>query len=209
MYGPRSYTPATHRFFDEAATLFVNLASFNAATESFWNSSSTSIPTTPNHTLTLMGRVAHASFPVHDLMHGVVRNNWPAHLPLVLQPSNTEPNLYSNGVQLQSGAVANMIVQMVGTAFLRYYERNAQRPKTAFPAGPKTWPELWRFAWLLRNAIAHADTWSLNDLSFPSTSWHGVGVSPRDSGSPWFDLNRFIGGGDVLLLLEELDASSV
>jgi hypothetical protein len=102
-----------------------------------------------------------------------------------------------------------MVVQLVGTAFLRYFERNVHRPRTAFPGHQKGWPELWRFAWLLRNAVAHSDRWSINDPAFPSTSWHGVVVEPAGSGQPWFDINRYLGGGDILLLLEELNASTV
>jgi hypothetical protein len=102
-----------------------------------------------------------------------------------------------------------MIVQLVGAAFLKYYERNAHRPRKAFPQGQKTWPEVWRFAWLLRNAIAHGDKWSIDDKTLPTTHWHSISVSPNDSGMPWFDLGRYIGGGDVLLLLEELDASAI
>jgi hypothetical protein len=51
MFGPRAYTPQSHGFFDEVATLMDNLASLNAATESFSNSSATRIPTTKEHTL--------------------------------------------------------------------------------------------------------------------------------------------------------------
>lgn len=205
MYGLRTYTQHNHGYFNEVATLFVNLASFNAAAESFWNSSATRIPMTENHTLSLMGRVANASFPVHELMHGVVRNAWPDRIVLVL--AEAAPPTIPNGIQLQGGAISNMVVRLVGTAFLRYYEKSSRRMKAASPGGPKSWPELWRFAWLLRNAIAHSDIWSINDPLFPVTNWRGIAVACEDSGLAWFDPKRFLGGGDVLLLLEELDDS--
>ena len=209
MFGPRTYTPATHDHFHEVATLFVNLASFNAATESFSNSTSTQIPNSPGHTLNLMGRIAHVTFPVYTLMHGVVQNAWPTGLELTILPASVQPHSIPNGIQLQSNAILNMIVQLVGAAFLKYYERNANRPRKAFPKGPQTWPDLWRFAWLLRNAIAHGDTWAIDDPSFPVTQWKSVSVAPKDSGNPWFDITRYIAGGDVLLLMEELNASNM
>lgn len=206
MQDLRTYTPSTHDFFDEVATLFVNLASFNAATESFWNSSSTQIPNSPGHTLNLYGRVATASFPIHQLMHGVVRNQWPSTLNLVFSPASSKPSSIPNGIELQSNAISNMLVQLVGTTFLKFYERNVGSPKSRYPQGPKTWPLHWRFAWLLRNAIAHGDRWAINDTSFPATSWNRVSISPADSGKPWFDITDYIAGGDVLLLMEELNA---
>jgi hypothetical protein len=186
MHEYRTYTLTEHDFFDEVVCLFINLASFNAATESFLSSSATNIPNIPNHTLNLHGRVVHVSFPIHELMHMVVRNEWPSQLQLAFSPASVEPNSIPDGVQLQSDAIANMIVQLVGTTFLKYYERNAHRPKAAYPQGPKTWPETWRFAWLLRNAIAHGDKWALGDASFPPTTWNGISVSPIDSGNSWF-----------------------
>lgn len=208
MLGPRTYNPETHDFFGEVATLLINLGSFNTATEAF-TYSVTTIPHAWDHSLWLAGRVVHASFSVHELLHTVVRNAWPAELTLTFLPAITPPGTKSGGVRLRSDAIANLVVQLVGTAFLKYYERNAHRPKQAYFASQKLWPQDWRFAWLLRNAIAHGDKWKIDDPGFPETSWHGVKVSPSDSGLPWFDLQRFIGGGDVLLLLEELNASPI
>lgn len=205
MFGSRIYTPQTHDFFDEVTALIINLASFNAATESFWNANRTEIPNSPDHTLYLMGRIANASFPIHTLMHNVVRNVWPVSLEVGLHLASIKPPLIPNGVQLQSHGITNLVVQLVGTTFLKYYERNIPRVKKSFPTGPKTWPEIWRFAWLLRNAIAHGDKWSIDDIKFPHTQWHGINVASHDSGQPWFNVARYIGGGDVLFLMEELN----
>lgn len=208
MLGPRTYNPASHDFFGEVATLLINLASFNTATEAFKHFITT-IPSTPDHAPTLYGKVVHATFPIHNLMHRVVENTWPSELKLNFVSGDLSATNSGRGVQLQSDAIANMIVQLVGTAFLKYYERNSHRPKKAYPGNQRLWPTEWRFAWLLRNAIAHGDKWAINDATFPETLWHGVSVSPNDSGKSWFDLQGFIGGADVLLLLEELNASAI
>ena len=204
----RIYTPTTHDFFDELVALFVNLASFNAAAESFWNSSSTKIPDSPNHTLNLYGHSVHASFPIHSLMHGVVRNIWPQSLQLMIHPATTVLSSIPNPISLQSAGIEKMITQLVGATFLKYYERNSSRPKLAFPGGPKTWPELWRFAWLLRNAIAHGDKWKIDDHSFPTTVWNGIAVSPSDTNQPWYSVTKYVGGGDVILLMEQLNSNA-
>jgi len=204
MFGPRVYFPHQHEFFADITTLFVNLASFNAAVESFWTSS-TKIPQDRDHTLNLYGKVAHVSFPIHDLMHLVVRNRWPAELKLTLHPSTLSAPSQSNSVTLQSDAIVNMVTQLVGAMFLKYYERNSHRAKKAFGTTPRTWPETWRLAWLLRNAIAHGDKWAIDDKTFPETVWHSSRITTADSGQPWYDPKTFLGGGDVILLMEEMN----
>jgi hypothetical protein len=141
-------------------------------------------------------------------MHAVVRNNWPTELRLELPPSTARLQTISNPIELQSSGIEKMITQLVGATFLKYYERHAHSPKAAHPGGPKTFPALWRFAWLLRNAIAHGDRWRIDDPTFPDTIWNGVSVSQADKGQPWFQLSRYIGGGDVVLLMEQLNASA-
>jgi hypothetical protein len=204
----RLYTPTEHDFFDELVALFVNLGSFNAATESFWSSSSTKIPESPNHTINLYGHTAHVSFPIYSLMHEVVRNVWPDSLQLRIHPASTVLGSFQNPIELQSAGIEKMITQLVGATFLKYYERNASRPKIAYPGGPKAWPELWRFAWLLRNAIAHGDKWKIDDQTFPATVWNGVSVSPNDANQPWYNISKYIGGGDLILLMEQLNANT-
>jgi hypothetical protein len=206
MSNALTLTPASHDFFDELVSLVVTLASFNAATESFWNSSSTRIPSSPTQVVQFYGTTVHAIFPTHSLMHEVVRNIWPRELKLTLSTSSV-PLHQSNPVELQSSGIEKMITQLVGATFLKYYERHAHLPKFAHPGGPKTFPELWRFAWLLRNAIAHGDKWKISDPTFPTTSWNGISVSPADNEQPWFKIGKYIAGGDVILLMEQLNAT--
>ena len=208
MLGARIYTPQTD-FFNEVTTLLIGLASFNTATEAF-TYFRTTLPHAVDHAPRLYGRVVNAAFEVHPLMHTVVRNGWPGELRVTFEaPVSQAAQPGSTGVELQSANIANIVVQLVGTTFLKYYERNVHRPLAAFGKKQQRWPDLWRFARFLRNAIAHGDGWNIKDLTLVATTWHGVVVSPADNGKAWFDSRSFLGGGDVLLLLEELEADSV
>lgn len=207
MLGPRTFTPLEQDFFDELATLFVNLACLTAAVESFTTPESITIPHNKDHWLRLTGRVAHVDFPTNSLMHFVVRNQWPEELQFVFHPGTLNSVSPPSSVELKSEAIATLITQKVGVMFLKYYERNANRAKQAYGTSPKIWPETWRFGWVLRNAIAHGDKWAIDDLNFPETIWHSVKITSADSGKPWYHPRHFIGGGDVILLMEEMDAS--
>ncbi len=185
--------------------LFIGLAAFYEATQAF--SSRRAPNPAAEETLRLGGRVVHLEFPHHPLMRAVVADSWPQQLPARFWPVSVSI-APASGLTLQSADVVTIVSQLVGTAFLKYYERNKQRPTAAYGTQPKAWPPLWRFAWLLRNAIAHGDRWAISDPSFPATDWHGVSVTSADSGQAWFDAQRYIVGADVVLLLEELDADA-
>jgi hypothetical protein len=199
-----TYTPTQHDFFEELTTLFINLASFSVALESFANAGSSAVPNDPKYTITLNGRIVDVSFPTHALLHGIVKNQWPAAIQLSICPATQALVASPNPIKLQCNNVSRMITRLVGAMFLQYYERNAHRPKAKYSGNQKKWPDVWRFAWLLRNAIAHGDTWNLSDPSFPPTTWKSVTITNADSGEVWNNIARYIGGGDVVLLMEEL-----
>ena len=208
MSSERVYTPTSHEYFDDIAALFIALASFNAASEAYLNCPVTQIPANPKNGLFLYGRVATYGFPTYKLMYDMVKDIWPNSLQLVRFEPAESPLTYENNVDLKSIGLQNLVRQFVGTAFLKFYERNGSTLKNNFGTQPHTWPELWRFAWLLRNAIAHGDKFAIDNPNTPLTTWRGIAVSTANSGSSWFDLDcGFLGGGDVLELLEELHTS--
>ena len=156
-----------------------------------------------------MSRVVHVTSPDHLLMHDVVRNKWPSLITCTFVPQHVTDSTNPNGATLQNNAIETKLIRMVGSAFVRCFEGRTQRLKAAYPQGPKSYPDTWRLAWHHRNAIAHGDRWKIDDPTMPLTEWHGVQIGPGDSGQKWFDIKRFIAGGDVFLLLEELGGSAV
>ena len=77
--------------------------------------------------------------------------------------------------------------------------------KASVSKGAKRLVRVLAFAWLLRNAIAHGDRWNITDPNLPATTWNGVTISQSDNAASWFNISKYIGGGDVILLMEELN----
>lgn len=202
----RSYSPSTHRHFFELASLLVNYVSFDTTVM---------ILTDPEHRIpaitvdsarkmVLPGTRANAHVFPHRLIHGVAHDRWPDSIEvhyLIAEALDSQ----SNSVELGNGALVDMIVRLAGGAFLTTYEREVPRYKHLVRnIHPSKWAETWRFAWLLRNAIAHGNRWKIDDPTFPRTVWNEIEVSPNHSGLSWFSIGRFLGVGDILLLMEEI-----
>lgn len=145
-----------HSFFDELATLLIGLSSFNAAIESFWNSGVTRIPTTPDHTLYLYGRFYAFAWHPNAFMHDVKHDRWPNQLALYKIPANApEAKPIDGGVPFTYSAAWKMVHGLVGSMFIRYYEASKSVIESRFGCDTSRWPDYWKFARVVRNALAH------------------------------------------------------
>lgn len=204
MFGTRRLRPDGNAAFDGTVALFVSLASFTVSVEAYVHSGKSLAPNNVKHFCTMQGRVADVVFRTHGLLHSVSRNSWPTVLQIEVYPPSSSTSQVRNDMVLQSKSMSTFITRQLGNCFIHFYESTVDQVKSAFGNQPRNWPPEWRLAWMLRNAIAHGDRWTLNDLSFPDGTWRSIKVTPSNNGELWFDLSRHFGGGDMLLLMLDL-----
>jgi hypothetical protein len=154
-------------------------------------------------TMTLAGNTVHIAWQPLGLLNNVAENSWPDVLNLQFVPI-TRKFSNDNNACLQSNEIVEVVVQITGTAFLKFYERNTSLIKLRFGTQPKKWPPLFLFAWHLRNAIAHGDRFSITDKTIPVVSWKGIEISSNDNNRHWFGINQFLGGADVVALMRDI-----
>jgi len=206
MLSIRTFARSEHPYFDDLVTLLISLASINTALTCYANGGICNDPKNFNNAIHIGGSLATYSFHTHDLMHGISSDLWPDHIRLFRFSQDNPPEYRSGSRDLYNGGMQELVGRVVGSAFLRYYERRLDSVRPALPRSPREWPEVWRFAWLIRNAVAHGDRFAIDDLGFPKTTWRNFAVSAAESGQNWFDMDGgFLGGGDVLELIDELE----
>jgi hypothetical protein len=93
--------------------------------------------------------------------------------------------------------------------FLRFYEQHIHHIRWEFKSDTKAWPQIFQFAWAIRNAIAHHDGYiNFTNENYPPVKWHTLSFSPTDKGNPVFSASFTI--GDLFMLMfdlsDELDA---
>jgi hypothetical protein len=209
MQPVRTLVPADAHF-EDMVTLFVALAAVSTATTSYANVGLSPGAMNVNEAIHLGGKIATYSVRTHSLMHGISSDRWPVELPLFRFTPASPPDFHPHARDLFSGGMQQLISHLVGSAFLRYYEEKMESAKPLLGSSPRNWPPLWRFAWLIRNAVAHGGAFTINDSSFPATTWRTFSVSGADSGRNWFDMDAgLLGGGDIVELVEELEASEL
>lgn len=97
---------------------------------------------------------------------------------------------------------------MLGLTFLSFYERHRPWLQKHFGGEVDKWPQLFRFAWALRNAITHHEgEVNFENPKCPSVTWNGLTYSPADNGRLVFGPD--LGMGDFIVLMlqmsDELD----
>lgn len=203
------YVPPKHSFFDELATLLVGLSSFNAAVESFWNCGRTTIPTTPDHTLYLYGRFVAAAWQPNQFMHDVKHDRWPSLLQIAyLEPSAPEAKPTDNGVPFSSSSAWKMVHGLVGNAFIKYFEQSRDAIEVKF-GDAANWPDVWNFGRTVRNALTHRGVIDIRNPRALPVSWKGIDLAPSDNGKTLLDPHAYLGVGDLLTLMEEMDGHVV
>ena len=207
MHTVKTYERSEDAHFDDLVTLFISLASINTAVTCYANRGISNDPKNPENAIHIGGRIATYSFHTHDLMHGISSDSWPDRIQVFRFGRECPPEYRTGSRDVYNSGMQELVGRVVGSAFLRYYEWKLSGARLSLPQNPREWPEVWRFSWLIRNAIAHGDRFAIDDPNFPETNWREFAVAPADSGRKWFDLDAvLLGGGDVLELLEELEA---
>jgi hypothetical protein len=200
-----TFLKSTHDYYDELVAMFVSLASLETALTTYANRGIHPAPANPANAIHIFGRIATYSFHTFDLMHTISEGLWPASISAFRFEPNSPPILHPGSRDLYAQGLQDLIAKIVGTNFLPYFERVSNHAKPKYGGSQRTWPDVWRFAWILRNAIAHGDRFAINDPTFPTTIWRGISISGSDNGRKWFDIDGgLLAGGDVIELMEEL-----
>lgn len=85
--------------------------------------------------------------------------------------------------------------------FTNYFERHKHRIKAAYPK--RTWPEVWNFGRVIRNAFAHNGCIRIDDAK-ENVSWRGLTYSHADN-ETFVELS--LSPGDLIYLMFDMDAA--
>jgi hypothetical protein len=98
------------------------------------------------------------------------------------------------------GLIRKRLIQSVFTDFYETQKCHA----SAKWNGLQHWNSIWKFAWLVRNALAHGGRISWRDQRISSVSWKTISYDyPHDNGREI--IFKEIGEGDLIILIDELD----
>ncbi len=112
---------------------------------------------------------------------------------------------YRRGKMFESNLASNTARRLLGSLLVSSWERIKGQVNSTYSSSPAKWPDIYRLAWFIRNAISHDDRYGVTNPAVPLATWRGTTVGPADDGSDWWGFEPHqVAPGDLLRLAIEL-----
>jgi hypothetical protein len=160
------------------------------------------LPPTPVRHVCLVEQ-AEIECDVPPILAALVNQTWPTSISFSAE-AMAEP--VTGGRSLTPTGVQRVMGIGHAYAFLSYYENVKDRICSHHgfdPRKPTTWAsEVFKFAWMTRNAMGHGGTLEIRDPA-ASATWRGLTLTRANDGEQM--LFNHISGGDLVLLMLDVE----
>jgi hypothetical protein len=136
-------------------------------------------------------------FSPYELLRTLALDSWPSKIELHEGLSYDRKRVFG----LSSRGHRNLISQIIGASFIRYYE-SLKGQIQAQDGNTNNWPTAWNFARVIRNAFAHGGMINITNPKSRGVSW-GLSYSPISNGRQV--LFQDLALGDIIFLMEDMD----
>lgn len=105
--------------------------------------------------------------------------------------------------ELNLGSTTTLLYNFGQALATNYYERTAPHIKDIYGNNPDSWPNVWNFARVVRNAMSHGGKIHINNHNAQRVSWKNLNYTSLDNGH--MILHTDLWPGDIFDLIEEMD----
>jgi len=138
-----------------------------------------------------------------DIISHISLSSWPQFIEYNISSRNINDN--DKKFSIDSSINKKMVIKLVGSSFISYYQSQLDFIESKFGKDKKKWPDILNFARHIRNGFAHNAKINIPNINSPKVSW---GIWEIDSNNHNYDVlfsEKGLNVGDVILLMEKLD----
>lgn len=128
--------------------------------------------------------------PIENAKRGIDAS----YIKLTVTPSRAAPDSSSGAPN-----VREYIFKMIFPIFTEFYENHVDEIGKCFGEAAATWPEVWQFARVIRNAMAHGSRLSITSAKAKPVKWKGLVYGPEQNDREIFGTDIEI--GDLLMMM--------
>jgi hypothetical protein len=189
-------------FFDDLVSLITALSSFDIAIEVHERCGNAPNSMKRDHSINLYGRFVTYSWNPYFTLACLSNDEWPNTLTLAKLPPYSPAT--KSRVELKETGISSFINSTCGLTFMLYFERIKPIIKAKY-SEPSNWPELFNFCRIVRNSIAHGGKIYFQSSNSAPLKWNDIKICHIDNNEVIFQPQKYIGVGDLILLIEECD----
>ena len=184
-------------YFDDLATYIIFIVATTLTIEIY---QSEAAPYKENHKLKFDAKQVPRRliiYPFTLLNDFFINHKWPQELRI----EEVDRELPPESAKLGLGMLEK-IFSMYSSAFANYYEKNINTIRSKFGYDTHTWPTVWNFARVVRNAFYHNGCINFDNQN-AKVNWNRLTYEYSDNGKAI--LNTDIWPGDLIYLMMEMD----
>jgi hypothetical protein len=106
--------------------------------------------------------------------------------------------------RLNLGALETLLYNFGQALATNFYERHRSKAEAKFGTNPASWPSVWNFGRVVRNAMSHGGKIDIRNANAVPVQWRGLRYSSSDNGRQV--LHTDLWPGDLFNLILEMDA---
>jgi len=197
------YTQTDHRFFDELIAFLASVVGIGTTMEV--QNSGSGKAWREDEYVTLQGKSDLSGialrFAPQGLYAELVANRWPSSIQFEERPLG--PSQVEEPVTVS--ALIDTFSLLIQSVLLRYFERVRSQVESKYGEDTQSWPGVWNFGRVLRNAAGHGGRIHFRNTNAPSVAWRTLTYSPADNGRQvWLQDLAVV---DTILLMADLDSA--
>lgn len=142
-------------------------------------------------------------FHPYDLLELLARDSWPSVIDLDEFSLSGETTDMLAPVRL-TGQL-KLHAHLIESAFIQYFESVCSIVENKYSKGRQSWPEVWKFGRVVRNAFAHRGEIYITNPRASAVTWKTLTYSPANNGLQI--VFRDLAPVEIILLMEDMDSA--
>lgn len=199
----RIYTSTQHRFFDHLVVFLGSLCglSMGIGLQRFGKQ----VPIEQENNIIIQGRANVSGvefiFYPYNLMQALANNSWPETLEIHESSLVSDPKIMG----FQRAGLRGISATLIQSAFVHYFEASLPDVEAKYGRNKQSWPSIWNFGRIVRNAFAHGGTIHFTNNKAKPVKWKTLCYAPEQNGRQivFQDLTPV----EIIILMEELDVA--
>lgn len=190
----------SYKLYDSAISLIAGVCSINLVIDAYHSEAT---PYTEGHYLFFEGRKnvtnkIYYIFP-YDIYRHLVEDKWPTAIKIHFKEKTFPDQEQDEG---SIGSFAKVFLSLGQATFIQFWELIKGEINSKCGSDQKKWSDIFKFGWIIRNALAHNFKITINDSQIENIRWNNLVYGFSKNGTDISDEIMFL---ELIVLMKDIE----